>query len=335
MEFLPIGSLAEMLDELQPSKMEAHLSRRLLRQCLHAIQYLHDQSIVHGNVNPTSVLVHSRQPLRVKLCNFSYAARTISLFSPQHDPRASGCMTATMNQRKQLFGADIWALGVLTLNVLECWPWQLYANTGHADSGRPSPTPTVTLPDFQHLPCATLLNRMLQTEDRHQYSAADCLRDPWLQQRRSSKRRRSSASDEETPIKKLKMTVDDSVNDDDSGIKESQLNKVRIVTQDELGMEMAMGMSTPIEEPKNCWKTIIYKAFWSAFDLARYLHSGSLSVPWHKFLYISTPFKPASATAAPVGAVAPRRTRPRPVSLGMFTQHRNSMLLWHRAQRKA
>ena len=265
MEFLPIGSLAEMLDELQPSKMEAHLSQRLLRQCLHAIQYLHDQSIVHGNVNPASVLVHSRQPLRVKLCNFSYAAHAISLSSPQHDSRASGCMTTTINQRKQLFGADIWALGVLTLNVLQCWPWQLYANIGHAGSGHPSSTPTVTLPDFQHLPCATLLSRMLETEYRHQYSAADCLRDPWLQQRRSSKRRRSSAGDGEPLIKKLKMTVDDFVNDDDPDIKESQLDKVRIVIQDELGMEMAMGTSTPIKEPKNCWRTTIYRAFWSAF----------------------------------------------------------------------
>lgn len=254
MEFLPIGSLAEMLDELQPGKMEAHLSQRLLRQCLHAIQYLHDQNIVHGNVNPASVLVHSRQPLRVKLCNFSHAARAISLSSPQHDSRASGCM-ATINQRRQLFGADIWALGVLTLNVLECWPWQLYA----------SPTPTVTLPDFQHLPCATLLNRMLQTEYRHQYSAADCLRDPWLQQTRSSKRRRSSAGDGETPIKKPKMTVDGSVNDDDSSMRESQLGKVRTVTQDELDTEMAMGTGTSIKEPENCWRTTIYRAFWSAF----------------------------------------------------------------------
>ena len=96
--------------------MEADSVQALLRQCLYAVQYLHERGIRHNYLRPESILVQSVQPLRVKICNFSAADRFSQSSLLDQDGVSRAALEAASRQR--FFGNDIWALGVLTLTAL-------------------------------------------------------------------------------------------------------------------------------------------------------------------------------------------------------------------------
>lgn len=195
MNFVPYGSLADLLNESKSEKLEDGTVQALARQSLHAIQFLHSQEISHRNIRPESFLVRSQEPYNFQLCNFSHAERFLS-------EMRTPCSFGTEDS----FGMDIWALGVVILAACGCWSqgqWGLWESAVGNRSSSP-----ITLPDFRHLPCVTLLNGMLQSDPQLRYSADDCLRDPWLQQEQIRKRQGSVlAEDDMRSIKRIRTSM--------------------------------------------------------------------------------------------------------------------------------
>ncbi len=180
--------------------MEAVSVQALLRQCLHAVKHLHERGIRHNGLRPESILVQSVDPFRVKICNFSAADR----FSPSSSGAEYGVEAAS---RKHFFGSDIWALGLLTLTALGCSVRDPRARDHSASDWDPWSS-LVEIPDFQHLPCASLLAGMLHINPSCRLNAADCLQDPWLRRSATRKRARSNSEpDDLPPAKRPKRTV--------------------------------------------------------------------------------------------------------------------------------
>lgn len=191
MEFVPIGSLADLMNTAQ---LKEDFMRPLVRQCLCALQHLHSRGISHRNIRPESILVRSRRPLNIRLCNFGGADR-----SSNTDPKR--------NTGEDFVGMDIWALGILTLAAFGCRPG--IPPEGSGDYRIASFRNADCLPDFQHLPCAALLDGMLKVDPSSRYSAEECLKDSWLQQAAIKKRRGSLCDISDTrPAKRLKTAGD-------------------------------------------------------------------------------------------------------------------------------
>ena len=85
----------------------------ILRQVLSALTYLHEleHPVVHRDIKPGNILVHSRQPLHVKLSDFglSKEGNILQTFCGTHNYLApevyeNGTYTSAV---------DIWSLGVV------------------------------------------------------------------------------------------------------------------------------------------------------------------------------------------------------------------------------
>ena len=204
LEFIPT-SLAAVMDRLYPTGLEAISVQALLRQCLLAVQHLHERGIRHNTLRPESILIQSVHPLRVKICNFSAADRFSQSSSLTEDEVDRAAPEAASRQR--FFSSDIWALGVLTLTALGCSVRDLRPQGDRVSEWDPSST-DVELRNVRHLPCASLLAGMLHVNPSLRLGAADCLRDPWLQRTTTRKRLRSNSEpDAPSPAKRLKRTV--------------------------------------------------------------------------------------------------------------------------------
>ena len=193
------------MEGLYPKGLEAISVQVLLRQCLHAVQHLHERGIRHNYLRPESILVQSVHPLRVKICNFSAADRFSH--SSSLEEYGVGRAASEAAARQRFFGSDIWALGVLTLTALGCSLRDLRLQGDSASDWEPW-SARVELRNVQHLPCASLLAGMLHANPSSRLNAADCLRDPWLQRTTTRKRPRSNSEpDALPPAKRLKRTV--------------------------------------------------------------------------------------------------------------------------------
>ena len=195
-EFILIGSLADLLDKSPTHTVEPYLLPVLLRQCLYALEYRHKHGINHGNIRPESVLVQSCNPLRVKLYNISYTVGVFQPLSKQGLSDTSVGAVTSLHVDRQPMSIDIWALGILALPALRYLSRKLPASPFELES-------------FLGLPCMTLVKGMLELDRRHRLSATDCLRDPWLQRQPLGKRRLSeSVIGDVRSAKKLKTIAD-------------------------------------------------------------------------------------------------------------------------------
>lgn len=175
-EFLPLGSLGSLLDHRQPCSLHVSFCQAVLRQCLVAIQYLNNHmDLIHHDLKPDNILLVSITPTRIKLCDFGGARSIISAHAtPSLIPYTPGYAAPEFYSKSHGFGVDVYALGIVTLNMLGFWPWDAFM---------------IELPDYCQLPCADLLDSMLELNVRKRYRPADCLNHSWLQRPSCSKKR--------------------------------------------------------------------------------------------------------------------------------------------------
>lgn len=197
-EFMPRGSLASQLDQWQPCALRSSYSQAVVRQCLHAIDYLNTRhDMIHHDIKPQNILIQSVEPLRIKLCDFGGADDIVSVHASQLAMGTPGYMSPDFATARHSFGVDVYALGVVLLNLSGYWPWVPCLEDDVA-----------RLPSYAHLPCSGLLTNMLAPDPAKRSVPRDCLQHPWLRFAVTRKRSRTPDDDEsgEPPRKRFKSS---------------------------------------------------------------------------------------------------------------------------------
>ena len=112
MEYVQLGSLAEQAKQKPISNTEIFLT---LRQLLHALAWLHDNSIVHRDIKPENVLIRSRDPWHSVLADFGLSQDAPFLKTFCGSLLYCAPEIYALKFRKSLYTSaiDIWSLGLL------------------------------------------------------------------------------------------------------------------------------------------------------------------------------------------------------------------------------
>lgn len=117
MEFLEGGDISKHM------ALETAVVIEMLHQCLQALAYVHAKGVKHRDIKPNNIMMHSRDPVMVKLADFGLAST-----SPVS---ATNCGTLLYSAPEMLSSdgrqrydqrIDIWSLGVTFLELLKQFP---------------------------------------------------------------------------------------------------------------------------------------------------------------------------------------------------------------------
>lgn len=70
-----------MTKVIENGPMPEQQAKLVIRQLLHAVEYMHSQNVIHGDINPDSILFQSRRhqkDMRIKLTGFGKAIRVMN-----------------------------------------------------------------------------------------------------------------------------------------------------------------------------------------------------------------------------------------------------------------
>ena len=175
MEYLPLGSLEEQ-HKASPIAVEEIVV--LMSQVLSALAYVHGINITHRDLKPANLLVYSRWPFFVKLCDFGLA---------QDKPMLQTFCGSAQYSAPEFFGnlsytnaVDVWSLAVILLEYIYGLPKKEKLKTKMAvqEWGLDWCQRLVTAAeDWDSDPLIDFLTRyMLRLDPYYRLPAADCLR---------------------------------------------------------------------------------------------------------------------------------------------------------------
>ena len=107
MEDLNFRSLQPKLSLIPMSALE------VVQQCLDGLQYLHSHSIIHRNIKPDNLIIHSIMPLQVKIIDFGLA--TNSGCERGICGTLLYCAPEMWREKLHTKVVDIWSLGITIL----------------------------------------------------------------------------------------------------------------------------------------------------------------------------------------------------------------------------
>ncbi|KAL8972517.1 MAG: hypothetical protein Q9197_002742 [Variospora fuerteventurae] len=112
MEYHPLGNLST---QHRQDGITGHDCLHLLHQGLQALKYLHSESVTHRDVSPGNILVHSRTPFTIKLCDFGLAKEG-SIMHTQCGTYLYAAKEVFKGNYKNKI--DVWSLGVVVMEYL-------------------------------------------------------------------------------------------------------------------------------------------------------------------------------------------------------------------------
>lgn len=167
MEYAEHGDL---FSQHQVKKFTGAEGQQTIRQVLLGLQYLHRKKVVHRDVKPGNILITARNPIHIKLADFSHSA-TVD----------QGCLTVCGSRRYMApevshppytAKVDIWSTGVI---ALELW------------AGLPRTTDTgwvemlqQRISTMQDTRLGEFLRRTLCSKPDDRFTADQCLKMPFL-----------------------------------------------------------------------------------------------------------------------------------------------------------
>ncbi|XP_016160843.1 PREDICTED: serine/threonine-protein kinase CST20-like [Ficedula albicollis] len=173
MEYMDGGTLSDVISQTYLSEDEM---AAVSRQCLHGLDFLHINHVIHRNVKSCNILL--RTDGSVKLADFDLFAQ----LTPEHSRQSSvactsGCMAPEV-MAGQPYGpkVDIWSLGIVGIEMVEqevpywnetsVWARHLTATGG---------TPKLRQPELFSPLLRDFLNCCLQTDEAWRCSAKQLL----------------------------------------------------------------------------------------------------------------------------------------------------------------
>ncbi|CVL08114.1 uncharacterized protein FMAN_14222 [Fusarium mangiferae] len=107
MEYAPLGNLEE---QCQVQRFWDRDGRSIIRQTLEGLSFIHVKDIIHRDLKPTNILIMTRQPILIKLADFTA--------STTKDVPSSYCgtpkyMVPEIPNGSYNFKIDIWSVGVI------------------------------------------------------------------------------------------------------------------------------------------------------------------------------------------------------------------------------
>ncbi|KAI0099336.1 kinase-like domain-containing protein [Nemania sp. FL0031] len=174
MEYMPYGDLKDAHRSIPFSYNECAI---ILHQSASALGYLHGRSvpIAHRDIKPDNILVQSRCPLHVKLCDFglSKAGGILGTFCGTPEYCAPEVQDGKVVQKYTL-AADIWSLGVVVLWLIWGFPSEI---DGDEDSRGWCERLVMQVNDAtDSRELANVLRHMVVIQPTGRLSATDCVR---------------------------------------------------------------------------------------------------------------------------------------------------------------
>ncbi|KDQ11914.1 hypothetical protein BOTBODRAFT_113820 [Botryobasidium botryosum FD-172 SS1] len=179
MEYMDGGALTEILTGYY---MSEGLIAAVSREVCQGLEYLHRHDIIHRDIKSDSVFVSQRGD--IKLAGFGFCAK----LSPERARRNTMIgtpywMAPEVVTRKE-YGAkvDIWALGIMAIEMLEGEPPYIKENPLRAlYSIATYGTPTLRDPESSSASLKEYLSKCLEVDVEKRFDALSALRHPFLQ----------------------------------------------------------------------------------------------------------------------------------------------------------
>lgn len=160
-------------------------TRRLLRQILEGVLFLHEHSIVHLDIKPQNILLTGTGPKsNIKLCDLGFA-RPINSGDDVRDIIGTPDYVAPeiLSYEPIHIGSDMWSIGVLTYVILTgCSPFagdnkqETFLNISQVNVDFPSEL-------FGDISKGAIdfISKLLVRNPEKRMTARECLNHPWLQ----------------------------------------------------------------------------------------------------------------------------------------------------------
>ena len=174
-EYCEGGELFDFI--ISRNRVEEPLAKRLFKQIVLTVAYMHQQGIIHRDLKPENILLS--QTKSIKIIDFDLSSDHAS--EPLNNRCGSPCYIAPESlTQTQYMGipADIWSLGVILYTLVDgSLPWnyqdadRMYQQITTGDF--PMPT-TITVQ------CQDLLKNILNPDPQKRFSTDQILMHPWL-----------------------------------------------------------------------------------------------------------------------------------------------------------